>query len=90
MRADPAALMPVRPYKFTTSRNGPTPRARKSFHKQQPTDPVGSGAKMAWDITRSRQFHSHAVQGVFINITTSDTPVPQTRLDRRANEGQMS
>ena len=43
-----------------------------------------------WKMTRRRQVHSHAVQRRWINIAFNDTPVPQTRLDRRAFEGQMS
>lgn len=41
-------------------------------------------------MTRSRQLHSHAVQRVFNNMAINDTPVPQTRLDRRAFKGQKS
>jgi hypothetical protein len=45
---------------------------------------------MAWNMTRSQQVRSHAVQRVLNNMTPNDTPVPQTRLERRALEGQMS
>jgi hypothetical protein len=41
-------------------------------------------------MTRSRQVYSHAVQRVSNNMAINDTPVPQTRLDRRAFEGQKS
>jgi hypothetical protein len=64
--------------------------ARKSFGEQQPTVLLFRPRVRLWNMTGSRQVHSHAVQQVFNIMTLNDTPVPQTRLDRRALESQRS